>query len=78
MRLKTKSKSMYIVLQCAGTLPDLQRQIFVDRYFLGRKLEEIAEIEHCSLGTVKSSLHRATHTVRHFLRKSGGLPLERD
>ncbi len=62
------------VLQCAGILPHLQRQIFVDRYFDERKLEEIAEIEHCSLGTVKSSLHRATHAVRHFLRKSRGLP----
>jgi RNA polymerase sigma factor (sigma-70 family) len=66
------------VLQCAGTLPDLQRQIFIGRYFDESKLEEIAEIEHCSLGTVKSSLHRATHTVRHFLRKSRGLPSERD
>jgi len=66
------------VLQWAGTLPDLQRQIFIDRYFHERKLEEIAEIEHCSLGTVKSSLHRATQAVRHFLRKSRDLPSERD
>jgi RNA polymerase sigma-70 factor, ECF subfamily len=66
------------VLQCAGTLPDLQRQRFIDRYFHERKLEEIAEIEHCSLGTVKSSLHRATLAVRHFLRKSRDLPSERD
>ena len=62
------------VLQYAGTLPDLHRQIFIDRYFNERKLEEIAEIERCSLGTVKSSLHRATHAVRHFLRKSRNLP----
>jgi RNA polymerase sigma-70 factor (ECF subfamily) len=62
------------VLQCAETFSDLQRQIFFDRYFDERKLEEIAEIEHCSLGTVKSSLHRATHAVRHFLRQSRLLP----
>jgi RNA polymerase sigma-70 factor (ECF subfamily) len=62
------------VLQCAGTLPDLQKQIFIDRYFDERKLEEIAEIEHCSIGTVKSSLHRATHAVRHFMQKSRSLP----
>jgi RNA polymerase sigma-70 factor (ECF subfamily) len=66
------------VLQCAGTLPDLQRQIFFDRYLGEYKLEEIAEIERCSLGTVKSSLHRATHTVRHALRKSRTLPSSRD
>ena len=57
------------VLQCAGTLPGLQRQIFIGRYFAEHKLEEIAEIQNCNLGTVKSGLHRATHTVRHFLRK---------
>jgi RNA polymerase sigma-70 factor (ECF subfamily) len=62
------------VLQCAETFPDLQRQIFFHRYFDELRLEEIAEIEHCSLGTVKSTLHRATHTVRHFLRKSRRLP----
>ena len=58
------------VLECAETFPDLQRQIFIDRYFEECKLEEIAEIECCSLGTVKSSLHRTTHSMRHFLRKS--------
>ena len=57
------------VWQYAGTLPELQRQIFVGRYLDGRKLEEIAETEHCNLGTVKSSLHRATRAARHFLRK---------
>ena len=62
------------VLQHAGTLPELQRHIFINRYFYERKLEEIAAIENCSLGTVKSSLHRATHTMRHFLRKFRSLP----
>jgi RNA polymerase sigma-70 factor (ECF subfamily) len=57
------------VLQYALTLPTPHKQIFIDRYFEDRKLEEIAEIEHCSLGTVKSSLHRATRAVRHFLQK---------
>ena len=57
------------ILQYAGTLPAPHRQIFIDRYFDGRKLDEIAEIEHCNLGTVKSSLHRATHAVREFLKK---------
>ena len=58
------------VLRCTENLPDLQRKIFMHRYFLDRKLEEISRIERCSLGTVKSALHRATHTVRRLLRKS--------
>ena len=66
------------VRQYVGTLPDPQRQIFIHRYFHERKLEEIARIERCSLGTVKSSLHRATYTVRRMLRKSRGLPSERN
>jgi RNA polymerase sigma-70 factor (ECF subfamily) len=57
------------VLQYAVTLPNPQRRIFIDRYFDDLKLEEIAHIERCNLGTVKSSLHRATHAVRCFLRK---------
>jgi RNA polymerase sigma factor (sigma-70 family) len=57
------------ILQFAGTLPKPQRRIFIDRYFDDCKLEEIAEIERCSLGTVKSSLHRTTHAVRRFLQK---------
>jgi len=72
-KIENKEK-VEAVLQYAGTLPDLHRQIFFDRYFDERKLEEIAEIERCSLGTVKSSLHRATHAVRDFLRKSRNLP----
>jgi RNA polymerase sigma-70 factor (ECF subfamily) len=57
------------LLRYAGTLPTPQRQIFIHRYFDGRKLEEIAEVEHCNLGTVKSSLHRATYALREFLQK---------
>jgi RNA polymerase sigma-70 factor, ECF subfamily len=65
-----KNKEQFnAVLQFAEILPGLQRQIFFHRYFDERKLEEIAEIEQCSLGTVKSSLHRATRAVRCFLQK---------
>ena len=65
------------VMQYAGTLSDFHRRIFIDRYFDEPKLEEIALMERCNLGTVKSSLHRATHAVRHFLRKSRSLPSQR-
>jgi RNA polymerase sigma-70 factor (ECF subfamily) len=59
------------IRRCVDGLPDLQKKVFVLRYFQEMKLEEIAEMEECSLGTVKTSLFRATHTVRRALRASG-------
>ncbi len=56
------------VRQCIDALPELQKKVFVLRFFQELKLEEIAEIEGCSLGTVKTSLFRATQTVRRVLR----------
>jgi RNA polymerase sigma factor (sigma-70 family) len=49
------------VLQWAGTLPDLQRQIFFDRYFDECKLEEIAEIERCSRARNQPMNHRSSY-----------------
>ncbi|MEJ2245500.1 MAG: RNA polymerase sigma factor [Acidobacteriota bacterium] len=51
-------------------LPDLQKKAFIGRYFKDLGLGEIAELEQCKIGAVKSALHRATHAVRHILRKS--------
>lgn len=51
-------------------LPQPQRRIFVLRYYDGLKLREIAEKEGYKLGTVKSSLHKATRTMRRKLKKS--------
>ena len=50
-------------------LPDLQKRVFVLRYFQELKLEEIAELENCSLGTVKTSLFRATQALRRAVRR---------
>jgi len=40
-------------------LPVHHREVFVLRELEGRSYEEIAEITHCNLGTVKSRLNRA-------------------
>ena len=58
------------VRRCVDMLPGLQKKVFILRYFQEMKLEEIAEMENCSLGTVKTSLFRATHAVRRALRKA--------
>jgi RNA polymerase sigma-70 factor (ECF subfamily) len=58
------------VRRSIDALPELQKKVFILRFFQELKLGEIAEIEGCSLGTVKTSLFRATQTVRRALRAS--------
>ena len=60
------------IRRSVGELPDLQKKVFLLRYFQDLKLEEIARMEDCSLGTVKTSLFRATCAVRRAVRKAGG------
>jgi RNA polymerase sigma-70 factor (ECF subfamily) len=45
-------------------LPAKQREVFVLRHYDEMSLEEIARTLGMSLGTVKSSLHRAVHRLR--------------
>lgn len=48
-----------VVEQSVAKLPAHHRDVFVLRELEGRSYEEIAEITHCNLGTVKSRLNRA-------------------
>jgi RNA polymerase sigma-70 factor (ECF subfamily) len=56
--------------RCIATLPSLQRRFFVLRYFHGMTLEEIAQSEGRSLGTVKGLLYRATRFVRRRVKSA--------
>jgi RNA polymerase sigma-70 factor (ECF subfamily) len=55
-----------------GALPERQRAVVVLRHYQELSLEEIASTLGMSLGTVKSSLHRALHRMRATL--GGGQP----
>src|SRR5947209_2655210 len=48
-----------LVDETVSALPEHHRQVFVLRELEGKSYEEIAEITHCNLGTVKSRLNRA-------------------
>lgn len=48
-----------LVENTVAQLPEHHRQVFVLRELEGKSYEEIAEITHCNLGTVKSRLNRA-------------------
>ena len=67
-----KKESIDHIRRCVNELPELQKKVFVLRYFHEMKLEEIADMEDCSLGTIKTSLFRATHAVRRAVRRAGG------
>jgi RNA polymerase sigma-70 factor (ECF subfamily) len=51
-----------------GILPERQRAIFVLRHYEELSLQEIAQALDMSLGTVKSSLHRALARLRERLQ----------
>ena len=63
------NETIGLIRRCLGTLPDLQKKVFEQRYFQEQKLVEIAETERCNLSTVKTSLYRATRIVREGLLK---------
>ncbi|HET7632184.1 MAG TPA: sigma-70 family RNA polymerase sigma factor [Gemmatimonadaceae bacterium] len=48
-----------LVEETVAQLPEHHRQVFVLREIEGKSYEEIADITHCNLGTVKSRLNRA-------------------
>ena len=57
------------IARALETLPDGHRAVFVLRHYDGMSLEEIASTLKLSLGTVKSSLHRATQRLRERLQE---------
>jgi len=52
------------VAEALKDLPAKQREVFVLRHYDEMSLDEIAQTLGMSLGTVKSSLHRAVHRLR--------------
>ena len=48
-------------------LPEHHRVVFVLRELEGKTYEEISEITHCNLGTVKSRLNRARNRFAHVI-----------
>lgn len=56
-----------LVAATVERLAEHHRQVFVLRELEGRSYEEIAEITHCNLGTVKSRLNRARHAFAELI-----------
>jgi RNA polymerase sigma-70 factor (ECF subfamily) len=61
-----------LVDQTVAALPEHHREVFVLRELEGKSYEEIAEITHCNLGTVKSRLNRARTAFAAIIEPSLG------
>jgi RNA polymerase sigma-70 factor (ECF subfamily) len=59
-----------LVEESVARLPQHHREVFVLREIEGRSYEEIAEITHCNLGTVKSRLNRARSSFAEIIEPS--------
>ena len=70
-RVQGREAGERVAAALAG-LPERQRAVVVLRHYQDMSLEEIAGALGMSLGTVKSSLHRALHRMRAGL--AGGRP----
>lgn len=57
------------IRRCIEILPEPQRQLVLLRYFRGMKLNEIAEQQARTLGTVKTTLYRAVQKMRAGLNR---------
>jgi len=53
------------------TLPADAKLVLVLRHYQGLSYQEISEIVHCPVGTVKSRLHHALHTLKRRLLEEG-------
>ena len=63
-----KRERLDAIRRCVDALPPFQKRIFLLRHFQGLRLQEIAESEGRKLATVKTSLHRASQTLRRRLQ----------
>jgi len=59
-----------LVESSVAQLPTHHREVFMLREIEGRSYEEIAEITHCNLGTVKSRLNRARNSFAETIEPS--------
>jgi len=75
-KLQEQREARDVIMKAVLELPPRQREIIMLRHYEDMSLQEIAEIQGCALGTVKSSLHRAIASLRTILEESEGLTRE--
>lgn len=71
MELAIEAERENALARALDRLAPRQRMVFVLRHYQQLSLEEISVALHCSVGTVKSSLHRAVAKLRAALVEQG-------
>jgi len=57
-----------LVERLVTELPERMQQAFLLKYIGGLSLKEISDVQQCSVGTIKASLHQAVQKLRSRLR----------
>lgn len=69
--LQTKERLQYLERNIS-LLPRKMQEAFRLKYFGGLSLKEISDIQGCSLGTIKATIHQAVKRIRSHLLKFEG------
>ena len=70
-----KKELKKLVWQKIGLLSDKYKKVIILRDINGLSYEEIADVENCSVGTVKSRINRARQSLKEILLKDGTFSL---
>ncbi len=57
--------------ECLASLSREKRSVFILKHYYGYSYKEIAEIEQCPIGTVRSRLHNSIEEIRQAMEKEG-------
>ncbi|MGB0951818.1 MAG: RNA polymerase sigma factor [Planctomycetota bacterium] len=71
-----RTENQELIQDALGRMNPKFAALLVLRYIEGLSYEEIAEVQECSLGTVKSRLSRAHGSLKEFLQHRGFDPSE--
>lgn len=69
LKLQLDDEERGKVMAAVLKLPPRQREIIMLRHYEDMSLQEIAHVQGCALGTVKSSLHRAIASLKTILER---------
>lgn len=69
LKVQLDEENRKMLMEAVLKLPVRQREIIMLRHYEDLSLQEIADLQGCALGTVKSSLHRAIAALREILEE---------